>query len=203
MPFVVFPPPSHKLHLGSPRGGDGTRSLRERADRRTGTSLPSSARVRQATCPSNVALVGNQDRAGPPGLSLVTTKTIPTYRTRGPRREAAPTPPPGRWPACTSRGWPDILQKQVRACRAARGPRGARVDQGLGLGGVYASTAPGSAFWRLTALVHPSSAMLRGVVLEASLARKSCGSSHANATSQLHRDWWLGTTGECTPPILS
>ena len=54
MPFVVFPPPSHKLHLGSPRGGDGTRSLRERADRRTGTSLPSSARVRQATCPSNV-----------------------------------------------------------------------------------------------------------------------------------------------------
>jgi hypothetical protein len=114
MPFVVFPPPSHKLHLGSPRGGDGTRSLRERADRRTGTSLPSSARVRQATCPSNVALVGNQDRAGPPGLSLVTTKTIPTYRTRGPRREAAPTPPPGRWPACTSRGWPDILQKQVR-----------------------------------------------------------------------------------------
>ena len=27
MPFVVFPPPSHKLHLGSPRGGDGTRSL--------------------------------------------------------------------------------------------------------------------------------------------------------------------------------
>ena len=61
-----------------------------------------------------VALFGNQDRAGPPGLSLVTTKTIPTYRTRGPRREAAPTPPPGRWPACTSRGWPDILQKQVR-----------------------------------------------------------------------------------------
>ena len=48
------PPPSHKLHLGSPRGGDVTRSLRERADRRTGTSLPSSARVRQATCPSNV-----------------------------------------------------------------------------------------------------------------------------------------------------
>ena len=89
-------------------------TLRERADRRTGTSLPSSARVRQATCPSNVALVGNQDRAGPPGLSLVTTKTIPTYRTRGPRREAAPTPPPGRWPACTSRGWPDTLQKQVR-----------------------------------------------------------------------------------------
>ena len=51
-----------------------------------------------------VALIGNQDRAGPPGLSLVTTKTIPTYRTRGPRRKAAPTPPPGRWPACTSRG---------------------------------------------------------------------------------------------------
>ena len=41
-------------------------------------------------------------------------KRQPTYRTRGPRREAAPTPPPGRWPACTSRGWPDILQKQVR-----------------------------------------------------------------------------------------
>ena len=41
-------------------------------------------------------------------------KAIPTYRTRGPLREAAPTPPPGRWPACTSRGWPDILQKQVR-----------------------------------------------------------------------------------------
>ena len=61
-----------------------------------------------------VALFGNRDRAGPPGLSLVTTKTIPTYRTRGPRRKAAPTPPPGRWPACTSRGWPDILQKQVR-----------------------------------------------------------------------------------------
>ena len=49
-----------------------------------------------------------------------TIKTIPTYRTRGPRREAAPTPPPGRWPACTSRGWPDILQKQVRASSRIR-----------------------------------------------------------------------------------
>ena len=27
MPLCRFPPPSHKLHLGSPRGGDGTRSL--------------------------------------------------------------------------------------------------------------------------------------------------------------------------------
>ena len=43
--------------------------------------------------PETTTLIGNQDRAGPPGLSLVTTETIPTYRTKGPRREAAPTPP--------------------------------------------------------------------------------------------------------------
>ena len=89
MPFVVFPPPSHKLHLGSPRGGDGTRSLRERADRRTGTSRPSSAR-RLPRVQKPVAKFGNKD--GP--LSRHTKQTIPTYRTRGPRREATPTPLP-------------------------------------------------------------------------------------------------------------
>ena len=92
MPFVVFPPPSHKLHLGSPRGGDGTRSLRERADRRTGTSLPSSARVRQATCPSNV-LPYLVTRIGPglpaslssqPKQSLLTGREVRAAKRRRP-----------------------------------------------------------------------------------------------------------------------
>ena len=69
MPFVVFPPPSHKLHLGSPRGGDGTRSLRERVDWRIGIRLPSSARVRQATCVHSMScLIGNQIGPGLPWL---------------------------------------------------------------------------------------------------------------------------------------
>ena len=92
MPFVVFPPPSHKLHLGSPRGGDGTRSRRERADRRTGTSLPSSARVRQATCPSNV-LPYLVTRIGPglpaslssqPKQSLLTGREVRAAKRRRP-----------------------------------------------------------------------------------------------------------------------
>ena len=108
MPFVVFPPPSHKLHLGSPRGGDGTRPLG--SGRIGGLGLACRAPLAQGKprVHQYVALIGNQDRAGPPGLSLVTIKTIPTYRTRGPRREAAPTPPPGRWLACTIRGWQQI-----------------------------------------------------------------------------------------------
>ena len=69
----------------------------ERTDRRTGTTRPSLARAGSHVSKNPVALFGNRIGPGfPRPLSRHTKQTIPTYRTRGPRRAAAPTPLPGR-----------------------------------------------------------------------------------------------------------
>ena len=63
-----------------------------------GLGLPGRALLAPgATCPNPVALFGNRIGPGfPRPLSSHTKQTIPTYRTRGPRRAATPTPLPGR-----------------------------------------------------------------------------------------------------------
>ena len=75
----------------------GSAPPRERTDRRTGTTRPSLARAGSHVSKNPVALFGNRIGPGfPRPLSRHTKQTIPTYRTRGPRRAAAPTPLPGR-----------------------------------------------------------------------------------------------------------
>ena len=76
---------------------NGIRPPWERTDRRTGTTRPSLARAGRHVSKNPVALFGNRIGPGfPRPLSRHTKQTIPTYRTRGPRRAAAPTPLPGR-----------------------------------------------------------------------------------------------------------
>ena len=62
-----------------------------------GTTRPSLARAGSHVSKNPVALFGNRIGPGfPRPLSRHTKQTIPTYRTRGPRRAAAPTPLPER-----------------------------------------------------------------------------------------------------------
>ena len=90
--FVVYPPPSHILRQDILRARIRDPPPRERTDRRTGTSLPSSARVRQATCPSNV-LPSLVTRIGPglpaslssqPKQSLLTGREVRAAKRRRP-----------------------------------------------------------------------------------------------------------------------
>ena len=95
--FVVYPPPSHILRQDILRARIRDPPPRERTDRRTGTTRPSLARAGRHVSKNPVALFGNRIGPGfPRPLSRHTKQTIPTYRTRGPRREATPTPLPGR-----------------------------------------------------------------------------------------------------------
>ena len=95
--FVVYPPPSHILRQDILRARKRDPPPRERTDRRTGTTRPSLARAGSHVSKNPVALFGNRIGPGfPRPLSRHTKQTIPTYRTRGPRRAAAPTPLPGR-----------------------------------------------------------------------------------------------------------
>ena len=64
-----YPPPSHNHHLGCLGGKIATRPTRERADRRTGTSRPSSARAGCHVSKSPVALFGNEGWAAPPSFA--------------------------------------------------------------------------------------------------------------------------------------
>ena len=95
--FVVYPPPSHILRQDILRARKRDPPPRERTDRRTGTTRPSLARAGSHVSKNPVALFGNRIGPGfPRPLSRHTKQTIPTYRTRGPRRAAAPTPLPER-----------------------------------------------------------------------------------------------------------
>ena len=72
----------------APKGADGSEDWDYPAE-------PCSRRAPRVQNP--VALFGNRIEPGfPASLSSHTKQTIPTYRTRGPRRAAAPTPLPGR-----------------------------------------------------------------------------------------------------------
>ena len=94
LPTTIPHSPPRYLSCGQ---GNGIRPPRERTDRRTGTTRPSLARAGSHVSKNPVALFGNRIGPGfPRPLSRHTKQTIPTYRTRGPRRAATPTPLPER-----------------------------------------------------------------------------------------------------------